>query len=825
MLTTVWQDIQFGIGQFYRRPRFMLTIMLCLALGMGPNTTLFSLINELLFSTVNVEQPERLISVGNNDGGEPDLFTRPTSHDDFLYLSSQAKTFKGAFATSITNASLFHDNRATLITAQLVSSSYFDVLGRDATLGKTFPAVDEFIVGREPYVVMSHNFWQQKYQADPAIVGKTISLNGYDFEVLGVMAADFTGNVTVMTPDIWVPLAMAQQMRPDAPHMIVDAGNFWLQFNARLQDGETIESATAELRALSQSLIERSEDKSPRSYYATEYENFGIIPKNALKMMSGGLMFIGTLILLLACASVAALLLSRATERRQEMAVRVAMGASRKDLIRQMLIEGLLISLASGVLALLMTLWSRKYMISMLPELPLSISLSMPIDFTVIAYVGLIACIATLLFALAPALQASKLDIMPALKDQPVSGSFEKSTGRLRSFFLVVQFTLSVALLISAGVAIRSMQKATEIDPGFESHKLLVFTTQLSQFGFHGEEKQQLIQRFKQKFATIEGVSEVALARNAPFGLDRSNTFITVFDENATLDNEAQRQNLFSRKNSYGYTPVDKDYFNTTDIQLLKGRFFTDEDRDYLAPAAIINQAAADKFFPGQEALGQYLQVAGGQDAYEVVGIVETIKHSSLGEENTPYFYLPLKEDFGHGISIIMRTTVDPKSLVDRIKTAINEVEPSVAPEGIKTIDEMSALLQLPLILIAWLCGGLGILALILAIVGVYGSVAYSIQMRQQEVGVRLALGATPNQLIWMLLQKGLFLAGIGTVLGILLAFGITTLMAVVLLGSAQDPVAFIGVPVLLLGVCTFAILFPAYRTSYRQPMTVLRYE
>jgi ABC-type antimicrobial peptide transport system permease subunit len=239
----------------------------------------------------------------------------------------------------------------------------------------------------------------------------------------------------------------------------------------------------------------------------------------------------------------------------------------------------------------------------------------------------------------------------------------------------------------------------------------------------------------------------------------------------------------------------------------------------------IINQAAAQELFGNEEALGKYLQISSDQDAFEIVGIVETIKHSSLGEDATPFVYLPLPETFGHGISFIMRTDRAPEQLIEQVEKAISAVEPMVALEGIKTIKEIIALIQLPLLLVAWLCGGLGVLALILAMVGVYGSVAYSIQMRQQEVGVRLALGATPNQLIWMLLKKGLLLAAIGAVLGILLAFGITSVMAIILVGQAQDPVAFIGVPVLLLLVTTAATLLPARRTSYRQPMAVLRYE
>lgn len=821
MFVVLKEDIQFAVTQFFRHPKFMLSIMLCLALGMGPNTALFSLINELLFSTVNVEQPHRLVSIGNNDGSEPGLFTRTTSHSDFLYFNERTESFKGMFATSTTSVSLYKDNKSNMITAQMVSSNYFDVLGRTAAMGKTFDVPDEFIVGTQPYVVLSHQMWHDRFQSDKAIVGKSITLNSYDYKVIGVMAPDFTGNIAVMMPDLWVSLTQAPQMRPDAPHMVTSPVNFWLQFYARLNDGVTIDQATQELRQMSDALVEQSEEKSPRSYYATDYETYGMLPKAGLQMMSAALMFIGSLILLLACASLAALLLSRATERRQEMAVRIAMGASRWDLVRQLLIEGLMLSLASGVLALLMTLWVRKYTLAMLPELPISISLSMPINAGVLVYVVCIATLATLLFALAPALQASRFDIMPALKDQPVAGSFEKSTSRLRSFFLVVQFTLSIALLISAGVAIRSMQKSTEVDPGFESKHLVVFNTQLAQYGFFSDEKEQLMQKLKQKFNTIEGIVDVGIARSAPFGFDRSFTSISVFDQAPEVDENGKK----IRGKSYGYTRIDQDFFAATNIKVLEGRVFTEQDRDYVVPTVIINQAAAQVMFKGEPALGRYLQLPMSQDAFEVVGIVETIKHGSLGEEDTPFFYIPMAEDFGHGISIIMRTNKDPELIRKDIEAAIIEVEPLVTTDGIKTVAQMVSLIQLPLLLIAWLCGGLGILALILAIVGVYGSVAYSIQLRQQEVGVRLSLGATPNQLIWMLLQKGLLLALVGTVFGIGLAFAITNIMSIVLIGPAQDLASFIGVPLLLLLVTTFGILFPARRTCYREPMSVLRYE
>ncbi|MCJ8274489.1 MAG: ADOP family duplicated permease [Psychrosphaera sp.] len=819
MLSSLSQDIQFGLGQFYRRPKFMISIMLCLALGMGPNTALFSLINELLFATINVEQPERLVSIGYTEGsGEREMVLPPTSHRDYLYISQNSKTLKGSFATSISQVSLMKDEKASLIVSQMVSSSYFDVLGRAAQLGKTFDVPDEFIIGREPFVVLSQFFWQQKYQSDSAIIGNTLSLNGYDFKVIGVMPADFEGNAKGMIPDIWVPLAMAPQLRPDEPDMITDPNSYWLQFYARLADGQTMASATTELAALSKTLVSIDEESMPRSFYAAEFETYGILPQSGLKYLSAALMFIGSLILLLACASVAALLLARATERRQEMAVRLAMGASRWNIVRQLLVEGLLLSLASGAVALIMTLWIRKSIMSLIPDLPVTITLSMPIDGPVIGYVVLIATIATLLFGLAPALQATKFDIMPALKDQPVAGSFEQSTSRWRSFFLVTQFTLSIALLISAGVAIHSMQKATEVDPGFESQNVVVFRTLLSQYGFHGEEKEDVMQRLKSKFNDLEGVEEVGIARAAPFAMDRTGTIAMVFDENAADTANALPQRI-------NYVAIDQDYFSSLDIELLKGRNLSDEDRDYLSPVTVLNQAAAKLFFGEVEAVGKYLQISGDQDAYEVIGIVETVKNGTLGEDDKPFVYLPLEENVGHAITLIMRTSSDPQFLVDSIKTAISEVEPVIALEGISTMSELIAFIQLPLILIAALCGGLGVLALILAIVGVYGSVAYSIQLRQQEVGVRLALGATPNQLIWMLLKKGLLLALIGTVFGIALAFGITSVMSIVLVGPAQDPAAFIGVPLLLLAVSTAAILIPARRTSYREPMAVLRYE
>ncbi len=820
MTVKLGQDILFGINQLTLRPKFMLSIVLCLALGMGPNTTLFSLINELLFSSVNVASPERLVSIGNKDSDETPLFTRPTSHADFLYLRDHAKSFSGAFATSTTEASLYKNKRSSLITAQLVSSNYFDVLGRKTNIGRTFTASSEFILGRDPYVVMSHDFWQQTYQANPEIIGQSISLNGFEFEVIGVMPADFSGHMAVITPDVWVPMTMAQQMRPDSPEMINSPEHFWLQFHARLNPDATKISASKELAVLSQKLIEQSVDKTPRVYYATDYETFGIFPKAVLEMLSAALTFIGALILLLACASVAALLLSRATERRQEMAVRVALGASRMDIVRQLLVEGFILSLASGVVALLITLWSRKLLLALLPELPLKMNLAMPIDLTVIGYVVIISAISTLVFALAPALQISRLDIMPALKDQPVSGSFEKTTSKMRSFFLVLQFTLSIALLISAGVAVRSMQKATTVETGFEDNQLLIFKTQLSQYGFHGAEKTALAQRLKQSFKAIDGIEQVGIARNAPFGLDRSNLHVSVFDEDATADASQS-----PARQSYGYTPIDTDFLAAADIDLIAGRNFTELDRDYLAPVAIINQAAAKALFGEQNPLGQYIQMSLSKDAFEVVGIVETVMHRSLSDDSAPFIYVPLSETYGHGLSFTMRTNVAPEQLIERVQQAITEVEPLVAIDGIKTIQQMIALIQLPLALIAWLCGGLGILALVLAVVGVYGSVAYSIQLRQQEVGVRLALGATPNQLIWMLLKKGLLLALVGCVLGVGLAFAMTSIMSIVLIGPAQDPVAFVGVPLLLLGVCILAILLPAYRTSYRQPMAVLRYE
>lgn len=816
-----WQDITFALGQFYRQPKFMASMVLCLALGMGPNTALFSLINELLLGKVDSPNPHQLVSLGYTQGdGERPMFLTPVSHHDHLYIAENSQHLTSSFVTSMGKASLYHQGKSTLVFKQLVSSSFFEVLEHKAALGKTFDVPERFTLGREPFVVLSHKFWQQQFVGDKDIINQTIVLNGFDFKVIGVMDANFKGSNLGMLPDFWVPMSMAAQMRPDSPNMISEPNNRWLQFHGRIKAGSSVDDLNNELQELSKALVEQSKNPTPRTYYATEFESFGPLPHTAIAMFSGALMFVGSLILLLACASVGALLLAKATARRQEIAVRLAMGASRFQVIRQLLIEGMILSLASGAISLIITLWMRKAMLGYLPELPVNITLSMPIDFTVLAYVICISALTTLIFALVPALQATKFNLMPVLKDQPVAGSVERDTSILRSIFLVVQFALSIALLIGAATAIKSLQQAAEVDVGFESKNVLVFNTLLSQYGFLGDEKEQVISNLKQQFSQVEGVQTVGLARQVPLGMDRSGTRAALFDQQSS--NTQQSKDNTVRIN---YTPVDDKFFTALDINFLQGRNFLPEDRDLISPVIVINEAAKALFFGQDNALGQYIQLSLNQQAFEVIGIVETVKSHSIGEQDLPFVYIPLSYDYGHAISFVIRTDSDASNYIDVIKQTIENTEAMIATDGISTISEIINFVKIPLLVIATLCGILGVLALILAIIGVYGGVSYSIQLRKQEVGVRLSLGASPNQLIWLLLRKGLLLALIGAVFGVALGFAITSIMSIVLIGPAQQFTTFAAVPALLIMVAAIAILVPAKRTAYQQPMTALRYD
>ncbi|NKB70935.1 MAG: FtsX-like permease family protein [Candidatus Latescibacteria bacterium] len=821
MFDSLWLDIRFGLGQMRRRARLTAVIAVCLALGIGPNTAIFSLIKEAILRPLDVYQQERLVAIRNYQLDE-DFYENPQSlaYPYFEELKQQGGAFTDIMAYSTFRASARLAAGSELVRVQTATSNFFQVLGRqEALVGRTFAPDAEEIPGRQPYAVLGHRFWQEKFAGDRQVVGQTVVLNGFDFEIIGVMGPTFTGLNLLYPPDVWVPVTMIGQIIPADPTRLTSFEHGWIKPYGRLADGVSIDQANAVLASIGRQLADR--DPNTRAGYSFGAYSLASIDqvysaKERFIQTGIGLGMVG-LILMVACASVAVLLLARSTERHQEMAVRLAVGARRRRLLRQLLVESLMTSLLAGALGVLLAQWSFEVVPSLLPEIPgeARLALSPQIDAQVLVYTFGAVVVATLLFGLAPALQATRPQVHAILKDQPAPGGADVPTAKLRNTFLVVQLAASVLLLIIAGLAVQSLRRNADIDPGYYTDNILIFSTDLPLYGYSAGQLGHVGDQLQAALAEVPGVEAIVQTRTPPLGFDNTGGSVTALGPGMTAGTSVR----------IGYSRIGPGYFSTLGIDLLAGRGFTAQDRRGLAPVVVVNQALAQRLFPDQDPLGRFVDFH-GPDAYQIVGVAANIANESLAAMDEPFLYVPLPERFTHALEFVLRTAGDPQALVPEAKEAIAAFNADIALNSFRTMESTLALAMMNAHILALLTGALGVLALVLAVIGVYGVVSYNVKLRRQEVGIRLALGAKPVGLVWLLVRSGMVLVLAGSALGQFAALAVTRLMEEIVPGmEGTDLSVFLGTPLLLVAVALAAVIWPAGRTVRIEPMQTLRYQ
>jgi predicted permease len=816
MTDSLWQDIQYGFVQMTRRFKLSLAIIFCIALGIGPNTTLFSMFNSLLLNEPAVMAPEQLVSIHKYRPGKEGLptFTYP----DLVDFNDQVSQLEGILGFSYQSASVSMPEGPEMLPVEMATSNFFDLLGVQPLYGETFHRQTSQAPGSMPVVVLSYSFWQQRFAEDKSVVGRKIKLNGSDMTIIGVMPADFTGALGAFGSKMWLPMVMMNIIDPDSPARLTSRNDNWIIPVARLVENATLESVNQEMATIDSKLqAQYPETNEGNTHRAVPYSNIPFIPETARSMVVFGASLVVGLILLVACSSVAALLLSRATERRQEISVRLALGAPRYRVVRQLMIENLMLALVASVVGFIFSLWAVVVFKQSLPaEIPFQLSLDPSLDANMLLYTLGAAFLSSLLFGLVPALQATKTDLFSALKEQPQAGGTQVQSSKLRSFFLITQFSLSVFLLVIAGLTIKGLHNSVNINPGFDADNLLTFKTDLSLYGYLDDEKTAYSQRLNHELASLAGVESVVISRTPPMSGDKTATLVSSFNDAMEAGEETRTF----------YSIITPGYFATIGAKLLRGREFTLDDQSYLSPKVIINQAMAKTLFVGTDAMGKYLSIPSSDDAFEIIAIAENIANSSIGSMDEPYMYIPLGQRFDHGLVYVVRTEQDPALLIDNVKAKIAELNPDIALNMIETMTDTVSRSLFSLRALAIATSGLGLLALLLATIGTYGVVSYSVKLRQHEIGVRLSLGAQPRALVFMLMSSGLKLIIIGCVLGLGLSFVAGELLSPMLSGvGPRDPLVFILVPLFMLSLSCLAIYFPARKTSRVDPMLALRYE
>jgi predicted permease len=810
------QDLRYGIRILIKQPVFTTVAVLSLALGIGANTAIFSLVDALLWRSVAVEHPETLVSLYTKDEKNPGFV--PLSHLNWKDYREMSRSFSGMLGYTFAPVSVQIGDEPSLAFGVLASGNYFDLLGVRAALGRTFLPEEDGEPGAHPVVVVSHRFWKENLEGDPWAVGKTLTINGSGYTVIGVTPESFTGTDVGVAPQLWVPMAMNRQIQPnEAFNWFDERRGLMLNAIGRLRPGTTVRQAEAEIATIGQRLQhDYPVDNKGRTAQLLPLTQAALNPgvRNAAAAGSGLLMAVVGLVLLIACANVSNLLLAQAAARRREIAVRLSQGAARGRLIRQLLTESLLLSLLGGAVGLVIANWVQVLLPKLVPrggQFPLDLGLTL--DLRVLAFTLGVSLLTGVIFGLVPALQASRADLVSALKNKDQS-----ETGKVRGFgvrgaLVAGQVALSLVSLIAAGLFVRSLGEMRRIDPGFPADRLAVVSFDVGLQGWDQSRGEQFYRDVRERIARLPGVQGVALAQAGPF---QGSFLRSVF-----LEGEQSADNgVLMQVNT-----VTPELFATEGVRLLRGRAFTEADRQGAPGVVIVNQTMAERFWPGQDPIGKRFHFF-GNDPVEVVGVARNVKYNTLGEDPQPYVYEPLAQRYVTNVTLVVRSEKAPETVLPAIRRELRQMAPTMPLVNVATVPERLnnslGLMRTGASLLALF----GILALGLASVGLYGVMSFSVTQRSREIGVRMALGAQQRDVLRLVLRQGLLVVGVGLLAGLVLAFGATRLVAGMLFGiTPTDPMAF-GVTSAILALVAFgATLVPALRAISISPILAIRYE
>ena len=817
---TFLSDLRYGFRMLVKNPGFTAVVVITLALGIGLNTAIFSLVNTVLFRPLPFDQAERLVEVHRNDWD--DFFSYP----DYLEYRDRSDVFSALASWSYTPLSVGRGEATELRVGQIVTGNYFAALGVEAGCGRLLSPEDDVTAGAHPVAVLSHAYWQRTYGGRPQVVGKTITLNGQPFRIVGVAPEGFVGAFPVFTPDVWVPMMMQAQVFPLGGRL-ENRNAGWLHVVGRLKPDVRMQQAQARLEQVAAHL----KDVDPERYedeHALLVQPSGIgLPPEARPIavgLSALVMSMVGLVLLIACANVANLLLARSTARRGEIAVRLALGAGRLRLVRQLLTEATLLALLGGAVGVLLASWVMSVVNVLLPQLPYNVSLSMDfgLDGRVLGFAALASVLTGVVFGLVPALQATNANVFPVLKDDVGARGLGVRRSRLRTTLIVGQIAVSLVLLIGAGLFVRSLLSAKAINPGFDHENVLTVSLAFAVHERDTDTGKAFYRQLLDRVRAMPGVESASLDQCVPLGFSQ-NTGEYWIEGRPPPPGPDGRDDVDSVLTSI----VSADDFKTLGIPLLRGRDFNEHDTEDAPGVVIVNQVFADRHWPDEDPIGERISFEGLEGPYrEVVGVVSTVKYVFIGEAPRPFLYRPFTQDYDSNVNLLVRTVGDPMTLLPPVRAAIRELDPDVAPSDTRVLSDWIGFALLPAKFAAALFGLFGALAILLASVGLYGVMSYSVGQRTREIGIRMALGAGRRDVLRVVFRQGLMLTVVGLGIGLLVSLAGTRVLSMLLYDiSATDPLTFGGVSAVLVAVAMLACYIPARRATKVDPMVALRYE
>jgi putative ABC transport system permease protein len=806
MLETLLQDIRYGARVLAKHKGYTAVAVLTLALGIGANTAIFSVVNAVLLRPLPFAEPEQLVRVFGTSARRSN-FTRPHSYLNFSDLRAQNRTFEGMAAYTGSSSALSGSEAPEQITGVVASGDIFRVLRTKPLMGRLLTPEDEK-PGGSSVVVISQGLWQRRFGGDPQIVGRLIRLDGREREVVGVTPADFRFEFVTDATDFWMAIDPAQS---EFQHR----GAIFLEAIGRLRPGVPVEQASADLGGVASRLEQQYQDSNAgigvRLAPAQE-ELVGDL-RPTLLVLLGAVGFV----LLIACANVANLTLARAAGRHREIAVRAALGAGRRRIVRQLLTESLLLALAGGLLGLLFALWGVKLLSAFVPEnVPRFGETST--DLRVLVFTLAASLLTGLLFGIAPALQSSKLDLNEALKDGGRSGSDGHGRRRVRSALIISEVALSLVLLVGAGLLVKSFVKLSNTDPGFNPDRTLTASLSLATVRYDTDEKVADFYRLLvERVRSLPGVESVGAVTPLPLSDNNLSYSFTVVGQPPLPAGQGQ---------SASARVVTPDYFRAQGVPLRAGRIFTEQDKAGAPGAIIVNEAFARRYLAGEDPLGKRLRLSINRIEGEIVGVVGDIRGASLARPGAPEYYVPEAAAFFGDMTLVVRTSVDPASVTPTLRQIVAEMDRDQPLYEVRTMDSLVARSVARQRFSMTLIGVFAALAMLLAAVGIFSVMSSLVAQRSHEIGIRIALGAQPRDILSMVVRHGMTLTLFGVALGLAASFALTRLMSGLLYEvSAKDPVVFGGIATLLAAVALAACYVPARRATKVNPLIALRYE
>jgi len=811
------RDIRFGLRMFAKSPGFTAITVLTLALGIGGSATVFSWVQGVLLHPLpGIANAGQLVAV---ETVMPNDVFHTSSYPDFRDFRAQNQVFSGMVGfelvpVDMTWAGQQQDRR---MWGEIVTENYFQVLGVRTERGRVFnPSDTNRGPGGDPYLILSHSFWRRQFGGAPDILGRTIQINRHDFTVVGIAPRNFQGTIVGIAPDFWVPMMMQPVVLPG--ESLENRSPTFLHLMGRLKPGVSIAQAQANLSSLAQNIAHEYPASSRDIGVAVEpisKAHYGVqdLLRSALILLSA----VALLVLLIGCANVANLLLARATSRDREIAVRSSLGATPAVLVRQLLIESLLVALAGGFCGVLLASWLSGMLLFFLPSAYLPIGLPLGVNGEVFAFTFAVSVLTGVLFGLVPALRSSHPNLNESLKEGGRSNSSGARHHRLRSLLVISEMALALALVAAAGLLLRSLRNVQSASPGFNQHHVLLAAFDLRGDGYTSEQAGVYYGKLMDRLRAIPGVESVSCEQYVPLWFYGQST------TRPTIEGYTPRPN---EDMDIGFNIVGPDYFHTMQIPIVSGRDFSANDREDQPRVAIVNQTMGRRFWPGESPLGHRLKSWGNGHWYTIVGVAHDIKYHSMTERPQSFVYFPTLQASGTDTNVLLRTRGEAGALLPIVRQAAKSLDPNV---GVLQAGRLSGILYLSLFTYrtaATLSSVLGALGLLLASLGIYGVLSYSVSQQTHEIGIRMALGAEPGHMLAMVVRQGAKLALVGVAIGLAGALAVTRLMTSLLYGvSPSDPLTLAAVVIVIAAATLLACYIPARRAMRLDPTVALRAE